>query len=258
MSAPINIKSLSSITQRIEYLDDYEPDDVLRAIEGQAAPLQITRKRSVCRHGKWVVKTSRFNGGIGPLKHSLKRKRYRVGWNASVALTNRGVPVARPVAFLEQRFMGVIWTNILVTEFLEGCQNIQEYFASHISESEEKMTFLKKLADAIGSFHEAGAHNLDSKVQNIMTSDGSSFHFIDLDEVVLDKPYPIEVRLKNHIQLIYGMRDHLSDEEKVFFLESLGTGGVGVKKWVGQVDEGVRSWVSKKEKLNEKLGPTID
>jgi hypothetical protein len=242
----------------MEFDAQYGPKKLIETLESRGDPLQITKKRSVCRHGDWVVKKSLFDKGIGPLKHTFKRSRYRVGWNASVVLTNRGVPVAKPLGFIEYRVGGVIWTNCLVTEYLKDCVNIADYLRTHELDDEGKMNFLRELTSAINQFIDSGAYNQDLKVQNLLTSDGKNFHFIDLDEVVLDKPYPADVRMKNHTQLLYGLNSYLTDTEKGIVINSLGVDGLALEQWREQVDEGVAAWIKRKEKLNEKLGTTVD
>ena len=258
MEQRIQIKTESGLTQRLEYNAEFDPDFVFEILGSPSEPLQVTQKRSVCRHGDWVVKKSLFDGGVGPLKHTFKRARYRIGWNASVALANRGVNVAKPIGFFEQRFMGVIWTNCLVMEYLKGCVNIKEYLSANKLNSDERTEFLTDLSASINHFIQSGAYSHDLKVQNLLTADGKTFHFIDLDEVVLDKPYPADVRMKNHIQILYGLHDQLSNVEKKYLIDSLGADGMGSNDWISKVDQGVQAWIERKNILNEKYGPTVD
>lgn len=258
MMEPMIVKTESRFGRRLEYNAEFDAESLMKILESPSEPLQITQKRSVCRHGDWVVKKSRFDNGIGPFKHTFRRSRYRIGWNASVALTNRGVPVAKPVGFLEQRFAGVIWTNSLVMEFLKECVNVEEYLTTNNLNENESMNFLTNLAASINLFNQSGAYNQDLKVQNILTADGEKFHFIDLDEVVLDKPYPADVRMKNHVQLLYGLHNQLSNNEKRFLIESLGVDGMEFNAWVGKVDDLVQDWIARKMELEERYGPTVD
>lgn len=104
-------------------------DAVLEALEAPGETLKASAKSVTRRVGPWVVKASGVQGGLGVLKHTLQRGRYRRAWVASHFLAQRGVHVPQPHAYIEEGRFGVIVGNALVTEYLDGCQNVEHYAA---------------------------------------------------------------------------------------------------------------------------------
>jgi len=240
---------------RVRLCGDMEMTDVLRALEESGETLQNTRKRAVRRVGEWVIKSSRFNRGTGIIKHTFRRNRYRTGWRASVALYERGVPVPRPQAFIEHGVFPVITGNTLISDYLHDCVDVKSWAEDRLAGNPmETDSFLTRLSEAVNCFHAAGAYHQDLKTDNILTPDGIRFYFIDLDDVVLDLPYPDAIRLKNHVQLYYGFSEIFPKEALLKFLVTMQPDGVSTESWQRDILQGHHDWVERKKRIHEKLG----
>lgn len=240
---------------RIHLCGDMELDAVLNALQQPGQVLQNTRKRAVRRVDDWVIKASCFNRGTGVIKHTLRRNRYRTGWQASVALYNRGVPVPRPQAFIEHGIFPIITGNTLIIDYLHDCEDVKSWAERNLTEkSRETDVFLERLGHAITKFHRAKAYHQDLKTDNILTPDGEHFYFIDLDDVVLDRPYPDSVRMKNHVQLYYGLSGIIPKETLLEFVTTMKPDDASVDVWHRDVLQGYEEWAERKKRVHAKYG----
>jgi len=177
--------------------------------------LKRSPKSWTYRVGDWVVKEGRPQHGLGVLKHTLQRGRYRRAWDAACFLFAEGVPTPEPIAYLEYGVLGLIWKNALVVRYLEGFRR-SDHYAAGLAEkgaSESEIgDFFRCLADAIKSLCAAGVYHSDLTGKNILTKDGRSFQFIDLDAVHLGKEYTLARRMRNHVQLYDTFLEWFPDE----------------------------------------------
>ncbi|MBN2311982.1 MAG: hypothetical protein JXR94_23595 [Candidatus Hydrogenedentes bacterium] len=192
---------------------DIPLERVLDALDAPGELLKASAKSRIRRVGDWVLK----GGGTGPiatLKRSILRARYRQGWMAACHLERHGVQAPRPYAFIEYGRLGIITRNILIMEYLDGCRNV-EHFADAQLESgwreADVAAYLDALADAVNGLCASGAYHTDLAGKNILTRDGTSFWFIDLDGIQLNRPYTEQMRLRNHVQLYDSLCDRWDD-----------------------------------------------
>jgi len=217
---------------------DVPLDAVLEALAAPGEMLKVSPKTVTKRVGPWVVKQSRLQGGLGPLKHTLRRNRYRAAWRAANRLGGRGVGVARPVAYVEQGRLGIIVGNAVVSEFLAGFRNVEQHaaeLAANRASQETISAFLDGLAGAVNELTAADAFHTDLSGKNIFTRHGASFCFIDLDGVVLDQPYTEQRRMKNHVQLYDSFCDLLGDDLLGPFLAHMLPAGRPIAGWLAAV-----------------------
>lgn len=193
------------------------------------------------RVGPWVVKASRAQGGLGVLKRTLQRARYRGAWAASHFLARRGVCVPQPHAFVEEGRFGVIVGNALVTEYLDGCRNVEHYAAGLAASSDEVAQFLGRLADAVNGLIATGAYHTDLSGKNIFTCDGETFYFIDLDGVVLDLVPTDGQRMKGHVQLYDSFCDLWGADLLDPFIGRMHPDASDQAAWLHAVHEGQRA-----------------
>lgn len=215
-------------------------DAVLRA-PGEI--LKSSRKSRVRRVDEYLIKESRGGWGLGLLKHTFQRRRYRRGWVAAHFLQERGIGAPRPLAYVEHGFAGIIAGNTMVMEYLEGYSNVEVFLQTLIRRNAGRDTliaFLHALADAVNALVETGAYHEDLSGKNIVTRDGVHFVFIDLDAVETARAYDDEQRLMNHIQIYDSFCDQLSDTLLVPFLEQMLPPQVDPRVWMPKVRKGQR------------------
>ena len=187
----------------IYHRPEIEPERVLDALSGGEI-LKESSKSLTRKVGDWLVKSSRFDYGRGPLKHTVFRSRYRRAWRAAWRLQDHGIQVPAPYAMVERHCLGAILGNTFISGYLDGFVTVEEYAGRLVAAKaspHDVRQFLADIADAINALCAAGAYHADLSGKNILTNDGKTFYFIDLDTVVLDRPCSDRLRMKTHIQL---------------------------------------------------------
>lgn len=241
----------------ITHVAEVSSSEVLNALRQQGVALKISKNYVVRRVGEWVVKESRFRGGAGPLRHTIQRARYRRGWVTSNWLEDHGVPVPKPIAFVERSLFGIIMGNALVAEYLDGCVNVEVWAARLVEgkvSQERIVAFLAGLAGVLNRLAESGAYHSDLSGKNIFTCDGSGFRFIDLDGVVLDVPYTSERRLRNHVQLCDSFCDLLDEGLLRAFFGLMLPDGTDADDWFARVREGQKERRNRQEEIWRRQG----
>ena len=216
---------------------------VLEALDAPGETLKMSRKTWTRRVGDWVIKESRHEAGLGPIKHTLLRQRYHQGWIAANHLAQRGVRVPEPLAFVEKGKWGIIAGNALICEYLDGYHNVEKHAAELVAtgSGEEVIgRFFSRLADAINGLCAAGACHSDLSGKNIFTKDGETFYFIDLDGVVLKHPYTDDLRRKNHVELYDSFCDAFDGRVLAAFIAQLLPPDHDARLWLPHVIEGQR------------------
>ena len=212
-----------------------------QALGGAGEPLKVTRKSETRRLGPWVTKLCRAQAPLGLVRLNCRPSRYRRPWIVSWHLLNKGVGVPAPVAFIEKRSFGIIAACATVCEYLEGARTVEQYADRLVAQSaaeEEIERFLARLADSISRLVSSGAYHTDLSGKNILTRDGNSFYFIDLDSVVLNRPYSDGMRLRNHIQLYDSFCDRWDPNCLEPFLLRLLPAACDSKAWIMAVKNG--------------------
>lgn len=230
-----------------------EPEAVLEALEAPGDVLKESSKSLTRRVGDWVVKVSRFEGGLGVLKHTLFRNRYRQAWRAANHLKDRGVRVPSPIAYVERGWLGVIVGNAYVSEYLDGYVNVERFAAGMAGEmpplgpprirgggAPDAQAFFSGLARAVNALNASGAYHADLSGKNIFTRNGTSFCFLDLDGVVLGKPYTEARRMKNHVQLYDSFCDVYDETVLGPFVSQMLPADIDASEWLVRVKAGQR------------------
>ena len=228
---------------RLHHRAELDPQTLVEAIHAGGEVLKRSSKSETRRVGGWAVKLSRIEGGLGPVKRTLARGRYRRAWIAANHLHLRGVRVPEPLAYGEWTSFGIVFGNAMVTQFLAGYINVEIYAAQVVRESatqEAPDLFFAGLADAVNRLADAGAYHADLSGKNIFTRDGKDFYFIDLDGVVLGKRYSKTVRLKNHIQLYDSFCDFCDHDTLARFHARMLPDSENLEGWMRVVVEGQR------------------
>lgn len=218
-----------------------DQDELARAIGADGTPLKVSRKSVVREAGPWIVKESVGFWPLRLLRHTLRRARYRAAWVAAHRLREAGVSVAAPVAYMESCMGPLCWGNLFVTERLAGFMNVEDFVRRLVRGSAGPAgvgRFLEGLADAVVQLEEAGAYHDDLSGKNILTRDGLTFWFIDLDAVELDAPCDDARRLRNHIQLYDSFCDELHDQLLAPFIMRMMPPGTDPRVWLPQVRKG--------------------
>ncbi len=223
---------------RVQRRPDVALDTVLEVMRKPGEILKSSHKAETLRVGGWVVKRSRNEGGVGVVKHTFQRARYRQGWEAALHLEKRGVPVARAHAYVERVRFGFILCNVLCTDYLDNCVDVETFADGMIREGVDDVTvegYLERIAEAVNLLCASGAYHNDLAGKNILTPDGERFYFIDLDGIVLNRPYTDDLRLKNYVQLYDSFIDRWDDGLLVPFVRHMLPEPGNVDAWMDRV-----------------------
>ena len=228
-------------TMKLLLADDVNAQHVIRAMNSSGEMLKDGKKRIVRRVGDWVIKSTKFNAGVGPLKVTTNPKRYRNGWTVSLVMTQMEFNIPRPIAYVEHSIAGFIWRSSFIYEYLEDHVPALEFIQIKAAEGDGATidAFLTTLADALNALAKAHVYHRDLKLANILTKDGTSLYIVDLDEAHMNRPYVPEQRMRNHIQIAGGMRLFCRANQINQFLQQTLPPGENPDAWIDQVWKGI-------------------
>jgi hypothetical protein len=212
------------------------PESLAAALRQEGDVIKRSNKSVTVRVGEWVVKKTLIQGGLGPVKRSILRDRYRRPWKAALYLAEHHVLVPAPIAWMETSFCGLILDQTLVCQYLDGFKNVEAY-AKDLDAGDIE-SFLAELAAAVNGLNAAGAYHADLSGKNIFTKDGRSFYFIDFDDISVGTPYTRERRLKNHIQLYDSFCDFIRAAVLDDFIRLMAGPASDIRQWLDEVHQG--------------------
>ncbi|MCP4644326.1 MAG: hypothetical protein GY851_28040 [bacterium] len=235
----VSVDRLRGMTVRRR--SDVSLDAVLSALKTEGQTLKASHKSTTRRVNDWVVKSSGREAGLGLLKRTFRRTRYRRGWDAVVHLAEHGIGAPQPIAFVEAtRLVGLVTSNAFLCEYIDGACDVEAYADRYLvgqAEPEDIHAYLKRIADAVNALAASGAYHADLAGKNILTRDGVSFFFIDLDSVALGCRYTKDLRMKNHVQLYDSFCDRWDDGFLEPFLARMLPDTDGLPNWMKKVRE---------------------
>lgn len=214
---------------------DVTPEQLAALLAHPGEPLKNSPKAGVRRVGHWVVKESRAGGAV---KRTLKRGRHRRAWLAALHLRRHQVRVPEPLAFVEKTRLGLVTGHLHVFQYLAGCRDVEQFalaLAKGNAGPDTLRLFLEHLADAVKGLERAGAYHADLSGKNILTRDGATFYFIDLDAVTVGEKYDSGRRMKNHVQLYDSFCDLFSDTLMVPFIQRMLPESEDPRMWLPRV-----------------------
>jgi len=198
--------------------------DVRAVLHQDGVVLKEGQKNITRRVGPVVVKTSQGSFLRELARHTLRRSRYQQGWRAALHLAAHGVPAPRPVAHVEWGALGIVTKHATILEFLPDCMDVEHFADRILAESngpEMLHVYLATLAASINQLISAGAIHTDLAGKNILTRDGRTFYFIDLDGILLGAAYTLQRRFAAHVQLYDSFLDRCGDEHLAPFLRAM-------------------------------------
>jgi len=214
-----------------------EVDDVLTAIQEPGDILKESPKAITWRTGPWVIKES----GGGPriaMKQILAGKQRRLAFDAALFFEKQNIPAARAVAYVEQSVAGLTYQSWTVTKYLDGGVDVEAFLDQMIqnkAKNADIKRYLAGIASAVNALVNTGAQHRDLAGKNILTNDGETFHFIDLDAVVIGRGYSDEDRIKNHVQLYDSFCDQINDTYLEPFIAAMGTTTENIAMYMGAI-----------------------
>ncbi len=187
-------KHIDKLTKNIIYDRQYESPAFLNILhqpeklfaDPQVVFLKKGRSSTVIKFeidGKmFVLKRYNIKNGLHRLKRLCRDTRAKKSWRMSQHLYSEGIKTAKPVAYIENRFLGMRGTSYFLMEYVDG-NHIGEYFR-HVKEedSEKYHCMAKQISTLISNLAELKITHGDLKMTNILVSNDMPF-LIDLDGI---------------------------------------------------------------------------
>ncbi|QIZ78357.1 lipopolysaccharide kinase InaA family protein [Ferrimonas lipolytica] len=89
----------------------------------------------------------------------------RTEWANNLHLQSKGIPIAKPIAFVEKKTAGIITEQAYIAEEIKTIANIKNYNQSIYNDN-----FLQQLATLSKKMHSLGIYHLDFHPGNIITN----------------------------------------------------------------------------------------
>jgi hypothetical protein len=146
----------------------------------------------------------------------------------AAVLQEAGICTARPVAAVENRFLGTVTKSFFVTEEIAGGKTADSYWledlASGLRCRQRRRKFIEGLASLFRSLHGAAIYHNDLKDANIVTvpdSEGTSqiFYLIDVEGVQARARRRQTRWIKNLVQINRTLGRYCGGSEKLYFLK---------------------------------------
>ena len=137
-----------------------------------------------------LVKRFNYRGFLDFLLHRIFNSRAKRLWNINLRLYEKGLPVPKPVAYIESSLKQK--NSFFISFVIDNADNLGNIYRKGILNIDKNI--LKQLAETVVTWHLKGAVHGDLKWPNILIQENNNEYkifFIDLDQSRLySEPYP--------------------------------------------------------------------
>jgi len=152
---------------------------------------------------KNIVVKEYSSRGVNKLKSLFLPSKAARAWRGALALTHRGLPTARPVAYFEKRRAGFVERSFFLSEKVEGAEEIRGLFRRPSASDLDPL--LSALAGHLSLCHEMGILHCDLSDGNVLVkrdeTGNFTFHLLDTNRIRVRKKIRVSSRVKNLIRL---------------------------------------------------------
>lgn len=129
---------------------------------------------------EFVVKRYNMKNLWHRMRRCLRPTRAWSSWRLAQKLNLFGIPVAKPAAFIEKRYVGLRGISYYITEYVPG-EHAGKYFLQHNGAEEKTTSMVKHIAALLKSIAKLEITHGDLKATNILITPQDKPIFIDLD-----------------------------------------------------------------------------
>ncbi len=193
------------------------------------------------------VKRRNASRGLKRLLDPLRMSRGAMGFFCGAALEHRCIPAPRVLAALDCRRLGCLEGSYLISEYVEGAENLAECIARGQASglfqrlNADRPAIISQLARVLRRMHWAGVSMRDLKAANILLCPSHAeigIMIVDADAALLYSSAVPERRAMQNVARLYFDLQYLGGVSRREALEFL-------RAYLGTVDrEVVRRWVS--------------
>ncbi|MHB1222121.1 MAG: lipopolysaccharide kinase InaA family protein, partial [Gammaproteobacteria bacterium] len=159
------------------------PDALIDQVEG-ANLLKAGRSSTVVKveldRRTLVIKRYNMKNMLHRIRRCLRPTRALVSWRLAQKMRLFGVRTAKPVAFIENKYLGFRGKSYYVTEYIPG-MDIGEYFTAHRDDKSLVSAMVTKVSVLLKSLLKLEITHGDLKSTNILIDEKARPVFIDLD-----------------------------------------------------------------------------
>lgn len=166
---------------------------------------------------------------------------FRMNFDAALRMKRAGIATPVPVVYAERRIGPLVTQQAIATEWADGVVNVEEFARSLVGDNADDEAiagYLSRLASAVQSLAACGIHHADLSGKNVLTGDGSSFIFVDLDSVRAGFGMDEADMFKRDVQLYDSFCDFWGPEILDPFIAGIHEPDVLPAGWVDRVREG--------------------
>lgn len=142
-----------------------------------------TVTRLTLGHESFVIKQYKALRFHRRLRYALTRSRARQSWENGQVMARLGIPVARPLAILEETSCAIPGRSIVLMPFQTGTALSEE----HLPDLPDLPAIAAKLHQAFSLMRTHRITHGDLKASNILIDENNDPHFIDLDASLLHR-----------------------------------------------------------------------
>jgi len=128
----------------------------------------------------YVIKRYNLKNIWHRLRRACRQTRASASWRLANKLNLFGIANAAPVAFIENRVLGMRGVSYCVTEYISD-EHAGDYFARHIHDAEKTQKMVKHITDLFKNLARLEMTHGDLKITNILINAEEFPVFIDLD-----------------------------------------------------------------------------
>lgn len=173
-----------------------------------AAVLTFERGRRI------FLKRNRTKDRFEALKHLLLPSKAKREWEVAREAERRGLPVPKPLGWIERRRFGLLQESIYLSEAVRS-----EAVSAEEVLKDAPSGVIQRFAQTVRAIHDGGIYHLDLHAGNLLW-DGERFLLIDLHRARILKGLSQEQKLQNMAQLFHSLRSFWGERERTFFLRS--------------------------------------
>jgi len=175
------------------------------------------------------IKEFSYPGLFYALRSSFRKSRAMKSWVGANGLRVRGFSTPEALALCEERKGGILKRSILLLEYLDGVEELNDYILKSFDlppspeKAVKKKKFIECLSREIRRLHAQGIYQADLKSNNILVKEkdgGWEFFFIDLDRIRLGQKLSYQERVKNLAQVNASVADCITISDRLQFFRS--------------------------------------
>ncbi len=134
---------------------------------------------------KLLIKRYNYKGVWHLFRHNCKSSRAKRCWMWGRKLITLTIPTPKPLAYIETYRTGFRYNSYLITEYLEGADNLHNQLKNSVDGELEDISRI--VEQTLSKLEANGLHHGDLKPPNIMIYRGSAY-VIDLDAITKINP----------------------------------------------------------------------